>query len=571
VGTVTAALERILAGTKAAKCETPTLDFKQAKPNPKDAALDLAEAAVCFANANGGTIVVGVADDSSGAAAFVGCDLDTVQLRARIHQLTAPSLLVDVSELTFSSARLVVIVVPEGLEVYSTAKGQAYHRVNTECVPMRPLEITRLADERRGVDWSAKASGRPVDDLDPLALRYCRRLLSGSGDAARQSYGKFSDADLLVALRAVADDGSLSRAGELLLCQDATSGPAEVVVYQHRRTQAGEPDAILRWGTPLIFAVDELFQAIRIRQDITPVTLPNGQQWQIEDYPSVATREAIVNAFIHGDWRMACPIQLEHSSQYLRITSPGPLVSGITVNNILTRGSRARYPALAAAFRLLGLVEEVGQGVDRMYREMIRSGRDIPVITEDAEQVTVLFRGQPPNTRIAKFLATLPEAEQDDTDAMLIIHLLCARRTVQATSVATVIQRSDEEAQAALLRLSGEPLNLLEPTRSTRRNHFPTYRLRADVVSRLGNAVVYHSRATDDIDRKIIEHLVDYGEVNNRTIRRLFDLDVYQARDILRDLVERGIIERVSSQARGSAVRYGPGPSFPKPKRRRRT
>ncbi|AZM47498.1 transcriptional regulator [Streptomyces sp. WAC 06738] len=566
---ITPVLERILAGRTAAKCETETLDFKQAKPNQKDTFTDLAEAAVCFANASGGTIVVGVVDSRAGEQAFVGCDLDPQTLRGRIHQLTTPSLLVEVEELNFAGKRLLEISVPEGLEVYSTVKGYTYQRINTNCIPMRPADVTRLAEERRGFDWSSTSSGRPLEDIDPLAFRYCRRLLTSSIDVSRQKHGKLSDLDLLKAMKAVADDGNLTRAGELMLCQDATSSPTEAVVYQHRRTQAGETDAILRIGTPIVLAFEDLVQAIRARQGITPVTLPDGRQLQIEDYPSAAVREAIVNAFIHGDWRLRVPVHIEHSPQYLKIDSPGPLVSGVTTSNILTRGSRARYPALAAAFRLLGLAEEVGQGVDRMFREMIRSGRDIPVISEDSEQVSVLFRGAPPNTRIAKFLASLPEDEQDDTDALLIIRLLCSKRTVKASEVAGVIQRTEEEAQAALLRLSVDPLNILEPTRGTMRNRFPAYRLRAEVVAKLGSAVTYHSRAIDDIDKKIIEHIVDYGEVNNRTIQRLFDVDVYQARDILRDLVGREVITRTSEQKRGTAVRYGPGPAFPKARKPR--
>jgi ATP-dependent DNA helicase RecG len=563
------ALEKVLAGTTAAKCETETLDFKQAKPNQKDAFADLAEAAVCFANASGGTIVVGVVDARGGEQAFIGCDLDAPTLRGRIHALTTPSLLVEVDEITFAGKRLLVISVPEGLEVYSTAKGYTYQRINTDCIPMRPADVTRLAEERRGFDWSATPSGRPLEDIDPLAFRYCRRLLTSSIDVTRQRHGKLNDRDLLHAMKAVADDGTLTRAGELMLCQDATSSPAEAIVYQHRRTQAGETDAVLRLGTPLVLAFEEVLQATRARQGITPVTLPDGRQLQIEDYPSAAVREAIVNALIHGDWRLRVPVRIEHSPQYLKIDSPGPLVSGVTTSNILTRGSRARYPSLAAAFRLLGLAEEVGQGVDRMYREMIRSGRDVPVISEDSEQVSVLFRGAPPNTRIAKFLASLPEDEQDDTDALLIIRILCSKRTVKASEVTSVIQRTEEEAQAALLRLSVEPLNILEPTRGTMRNRLPSYRLRGEVVARLGSAVTYHSRAVDDIDKKIIEHIVDYGEVNNRTIQRLFDVDVYQARDILRDLVGREVITRTSEQKRGTAVRYGPGPEFPKAKKSR--
>jgi ATP-dependent DNA helicase RecG len=274
-------------------------------------------------------------------------------------------------------------------------------------------------------------------------------------------------------------------------------------------------------------------------------------------------REAVANALIHGDWRARQPISVEHSSEYAKISSPGSLVSGITVHNILTKGSRARHPALASAFRLLGLAEEVGQGVDRMYREMIRSGRDTPVISEDKDQVTVLFRGQPPNTRITKFLAALPLEEQEDTDTLLIVLTLCRKRTIDAGELAPIVQRSEAEAQAALRRLSGEPTSILEPTRGTINRIRPKYRLTADAIARLGNAVAYHGRTSDEIDRKVVEHLRDYGEINNRTLQRLFDVDVYAARDMLRDLVSRKIVTRTSEQSRGIAVRYGPGTAFP--------
>ncbi|MEV7013249.1 RNA-binding domain-containing protein [Streptosporangium sp. NPDC051022] len=562
------ALEAVASGTAARKCESEKLDFKEAKPDFKEACSDLAEAAVCFANASGGFVVVGVVDSKAGPEAFVGCELDAGVLRGRIHQLTSPNLLVEVSALDFAGARLLVINVPAGLDVYSTTKGYAYQRINDQCIPMRPLDISRLTEERRGIDWSATSSGRTIEDIDPLALRYCRRLLQNSSDVKRQSYGRLSDIDLLRALKVVTDDGLLNRAGEILLCEESTSTSPELAVYQHRRTQAGEADAIVRMQSPMVLAFEEVLQSIRARQGITPVTLVDGQQIQIEDYPSAAVREAIANAFIHGDWRLRSPIQIDHSVEYLRITSPGPLVNGITVNNILTTGSRARYPTLAAAFRLLGLAEEVGQGVDRMYREMIKSGRDAPVITEDRDQVTVAFRGQPPNTKIARFLATLPTEEQEDTDALLIIRTLCRKRTVDAHEIAPIIQRSADEAQASLLRLSTSPVDILEPTRGTTRRTFPSYRLRGEVVARLGAAVSYHSRAIDEIDRKVIEHIRDYGEVNSRTIQRLFDVDVYPARDILRDLVGRELITRISEQTRGTAVRYGPGPAFPAKKTR---
>jgi ATP-dependent DNA helicase RecG len=87
-------------------------------------------------------------------------------------------------------------------------------------------------------------------------------------------------------------------------------------------------------------------------------------------------------------------------------------------------------------------------------------------------------------------------------------------------------------------------------------------------LAALGAAVRYHRRAQSEIDRKVVAHVREYGYINNGTVQRLFDLDVYQGRDLLRALVGRGAW--TSTQTRGPAVRYGPGPSFPQRSGRRR-
>ena len=88
------------------------------------------------------------------------------------------------------------------------------------------------------------------------------------------------------------------------------------------------------------------------------------------------------------------------------------------------------------------------------------------------------------------------------------------------------------------------------------------YRLRGDALRALGTAVRYHRRTLDDIDRKIIAHVTEYGRVTNRTVQNLFDIDVYKARDILADLKQRQILVRTSQQERGPTVEYGAGSKF---------
>lgn len=104
---VATALASILRGTRSAdSLENQTLEFTTQKPSDKETCQDLAEAAVCFANSTGGRIVLGVADTKLGQEAFLGTSIRVDVVRARIHALTEPSLLVTVEELQHAGARL---------------------------------------------------------------------------------------------------------------------------------------------------------------------------------------------------------------------------------------------------------------------------------------------------------------------------------------------------------------------------------------------------------------------------------------------------------------------------------
>ena len=46
--------------------------------------------------------------------------------------------------------------------------------------------------------------------------------------------------------------------------------------------------------------------------------------------------------------------------------------------------------------------------------------------------------------------------------------------------------------------------------------------------------------------------------MSNRTLQRLFNLSMFGARDLLRDLQRRGIIVKLSAATSGSGVVYGP-------------
>jgi len=562
VDEVSLALKRLRKGTAARKLESPTLDFKAPSPSPRATFTNVAEAVVCFANATGGTVVLGVYDDNRWPDALVGIDLPAETLRRAVYERTSPALDVTVEPMVFEGVTLLKVTVPEGLEVYGTSTGRYCWRRGTDCHPMTADDVGRLREERRGDDWSgrsARAGG--VDVVDATAVARARELLARvpSGGVAALAQG--SAGDLVEGLGLLTPAGALTHAGWLLFARRAEAEPASIV-YQYRRVSGGEPDTVLHLEGPLLPAVERLLEAVELRLVQTPVNLAGGQQVAVQDFPVAAVREALVNAVVHGDHRTGRPVHVEHSPEWLTVTSPGPLVAGVTPENILRHPSRARFRLLFSAFRHLGLVEQVGAGVDRMYREMLRFGRNPPRISEDRDQVSVTFVADEPNIRIARFVNALPAADRDDLDVLLVLSLLRRRRSVSAPAAATEIQRPVADAQALLRRMSEGEAALLEPTAGSTHRRQPNYRLRGPVLAQLGSAVAYHRAPAIERDRKIVEHLAEYGSINNHTVQNLFDVDVYRASAVLRDLVDREVVVRTSEQTRGQAVRYGCGPAF---------
>lgn len=556
---VATALAAIRDGRPATELETDRLDFNTLGRSIPDTLADLAEAAACFANSQGGTLVVGVADKLAGSRAFVGSgDLDPVRTQRRIYELTRPALIVNVELVETDGTSLLVIEVPRSPDVHQV-HGRSTERVGTSCEPMTAMRIASVVADRRGHDWSAEASGVDPEAVTARAVEDVRRLLASAPDAERPRWASLSEPDLLRRLGLIGRDATLTNGGALLL---ASENREPMVAYTHRRLRSGElthNETLTGAGLPALLRCLEL---IDNRADRTPISLPNGQQLFIADLPEVAVREAVVNAFMHRDYQASGPVQVEHATTRLAVTSPGAFVLGVTPENVLTVSSRSRNVSLSTVIRHLGLAETAGVGVDRMYAEMARVGHQPPRFESDRFRVTVILDGGAPNSAVTRFANTLPDQWRTNPDALLVMLTLLNHRTVTAAGMAPLLQKDDPEVEVVLRQLAGVD-GFVERTRGSATHRAGVYRLRGGAVAALGAAVTYRRRVEDDTDRKIVEIVREAGQVNGRMVRTLLDVDTPTASRILADLVDRGVLVKTSDAQRGPSVTYGRGPQFP--------
>lgn len=560
-------LKRVGASQPASFFESQTLDFKQPKANPKETLSLLADAAVCFANADGGTIVLGVNDKATNRAqAFVGVNgaYSVEVVRRGIFDRTSPSLTTFAYEIEEEDAKLIVIDVPTGVLPHSNTAGTATRRLGKECRPFSPDQQREVQMARGHLDWSSEASGLSLKAAAETEVDRLRRLLSNAGS---RELAELRKRPLLEALGLMHAGGTLTNAGVVLLAQEenlVAAVPAYGYSYQYRPTPGSEATTRFRQARPLLAAIEALLDAVERSIEVRPLNLAGGVQLQLVDYPMDAVRELVVNAFIHRSYETPGTVDIEHAPERLSVTSPGGLVAGVTPSNILTVPSTPRHRLLADVITRTRVAERTGQGIDRAYREMLQAGKEPPLFEDSGFLTRVVLAGGIGNDAFVRFITDLPSELASDVEVLLALAFLRARSTVDAKRLAQVIQRNPVEAQDVLDRLASEEIGILEPTRGTVRRHFPSYRLRSEPLAALARAVGYRRRTVDQMDAKVIEHVTEYGFVTNRTLQRMFDMNVYAARNLLGDLQARGLVEKIGTARGGPGVRYGPGRNMPR-------
>ncbi|HEY6545157.1 MAG TPA: ATP-binding protein [Dokdonella sp.] len=561
------ALEAVRAGQPVEELESLTLDFKEeagrrdntgaygpGKAHNTKAARALAEEAACFANSEGGVLVVGVADKATGPSAFVGTDLDAEWLREQVWESTQPRLAVDVHEITHDGVRLLLVVVQRGYRLHRSSR-RFKHRIATQCVEMSAEDQRRAEETRSGYDWSAELSDLMLTDVAEGAVERARDYLRASGEDSRLTLATRPTPDLLRALNVVDGDGRLTNAGKLLF----VAGGHVLVDYQRRKAPGSSSTDRVEATAPLLNAYAEIKTRIDAVNEERQLQLPSGVRPRIRLIPDRAVREALVNALIHRDYRSPDPVLVEFTGNQLVVSSPGGFPPGIHADNIISERSHPRNRSLTAVFRSLRLAEQEGVGVDRMYRDMVGAGHETPTFAERGSRVRCVLTGGEPSEPVVALMASLPPDAQDDVDLALILHTLMERPTVGPDELTFRLQKLPQEATEALRR--GAALGLLQPSHGATRAR-PRMRLSDDTRERLRSLLPYLTTSSEEAEEFVIRHLRTNQQIKPRDIADMLGVSEVQGSRILKDLRDANVLMIGSEQRRGRGVFHIRGPRF---------
>ena len=531
--------------------EDQDLDFKQWDMQSRDKAVrTVVQMAVCMANGGGGTVVFGVADRSQGReSAILGVppEIDINLLKKAVYDQTDPKIMPVFETLSVpeGTGRLLLMQIHAGLPPYTDSKGRGTVRIGKDCQPLTGTLRRKIAVETGETDLSAEIFSAPLQEvLSPTAMETLRNL--AKQENAPSDLLQLEDGRLLQAL-GVLPDGKLTKAAVLLAGSETAIRqylPGHSWLFLH---MTSDTDYDLREDkvTSIPQAIERLEALIHPYNPLT--TSKQGfYHFEYSQYPKIAVRETLMNAFCHADYRLSGPVMTKLYDDRMEISNNGGFIAGITPDNILHHQPAARNPLLVEALTRLRLVNRSNLGVGRMFSAFLIEGKRLPIIQEIGESVTVTLLKSPLDSDFRMLVADASKPPLN-VDELLVLRHLWRKATADTAVLAEVTRITKARLESVCDTLAGR--GLAEPAGEAPRSH---WRLATEIRKQ-------YPRAPEGTPRERLLTLLRLHPQQGLAIAEILEetaVSRSMAKRLLEELREDGLAHL---EGRGRAARWFPG------------
>lgn len=377
--------------------ESKTLEFKSKVPS----LLVLVKTSVAFANTAGGSIVIGVEDDTRKIIGVTEKDRERIyfDFPNSLYDSTAPGLFAHIYEKNMGEKTVLIVEVPLSARkpVYVKQEGMpkgVYIRVGASNRRAQETHVEDLIREGKRDYYDEEPTKATLEDLSSLILSEC--------------YGKNPTEKRLLA------DGVITN------CINSKKYCATVAgtLMFHESPDQYIPEALILCTQ---FSGKEGRKIIQTRELKGPAsllvsdTLALLSHWLARDYslsegrltghmilPKEALREAIVNALLHRKYSISGAVKIALYDDRLEIFSPGSFPGLVDINNLGDGTTCLRNPHLAQIARRLHLVEKLGTGIRHIFDVCRKQGLKKPEYREDGDYVKVIFYFSPDKNKYSE-------------------------------------------------------------------------------------------------------------------------------------------------------------------------
>lgn len=429
--------------------ESEHLEIKDWCSSERELAEKIAEACVCIANAEGGHVLVGVNDDATDYHKFSACPhsaVNTAWIQAKIHDLTKPPVEIYPFDATrvlaelrqVGGANLFAIRVPRThfINGHITNKGISKVRVGKECRPQYTAE-----DDRTNVI----APGVSIDGLSISSIEWAMAQHKSNSKVALTwaSKQEFLEHERLVISHPPDED-----------CLGGVQVTVAALLLFGKTTSLEKPSAPF---LETLVMVDGETNPIRIRKNIIDsvrdlcIGHSSILRTRLPQIRSDVLKELVVNAYIHRCYRTPSPIMIRISTNSeLEVRSPGPLLNGLSVRNLIHGAPIYRNLLLASGARFAGLCDKMGNGIDLIFEGLLSEGLALPEFESNEN-----FTARVPVAGSAEFKQFLRArgAILGELDEVIALRVLWSRDSATVDELCNVMQRNIDFGQRVLDRM----------------------------------------------------------------------------------------------------------------------
>jgi ATP-dependent DNA helicase RecG len=340
--------------------ELHTIEESQQLELKESFSKETVETVAAFSNAQGGVIVVGVAQNGH----VIGINVTEETLKDwvnTIEQATQPQIFPEISLQQINEKPVVVIKVQEYPVKPVACKGKYLKRVGASNHQLTVPEIVEMQLYSINSSFDSFTVNQPVSELDLNLVKKFFTQLEKTGRI------NVSD-DSLVNLKktGLLRDGQLTWAALLLFGEHQTG----IRIGRFKTPDVIIDDILIK--SPLTLAVDEAMTFIKKSISLSYEFTGELRRKEVWQFPLPVIRELLMNAIVHKDYRNPTDTMIKIFDDRIVFTNPGSLMGGLKPEDLLKGDYVAvhRNKLLAEAFYLRGDIEKFGTGYYRIQTEL---------------------------------------------------------------------------------------------------------------------------------------------------------------------------------------------------------
>lgn len=431
--------------------ESQHIDYKSIRTIQKgDSGFkDLVQAVVCFANAQGGRLVVGVedADKTPPENQTIGTeDINKTINRLRSLSFNVGLTASDILTHANGGQYFEITVSPSVKTIATTSDGKIFTRVGDQCHAVRGEDLIRIAAEKDAFQWELQMRNFQLQDIPESHLTKFAQDIRQS-PRVKDTVKQKSDTEIAEHYNLI-HTNQLTNLGVLWLGtshqRSRLSYPITVqyIVYNESEEKVRKID----WHD---YALNPKELLKEIEKETTELTyyheFKDGlfQRKPIRFYDERVIRELLINAFAHKSYTISGDIFIKVYIDRLEIRNPGGLMMGVTASNILHKTAR-RNPHLIKILHDLNLMEGEGSGYDLLYEISSRNAKPFPIVEADYDSVQVIQESKILNEDTITLLEYVSNHYQLSQREFIVLGMISLNQKTLATQLYKELQLSEE-------------------------------------------------------------------------------------------------------------------------------